>query len=180
MEATGTGFREVAVPVSIFDALRRELSKEAGPLPTIHALHSAGFAAGSAAAETFRAAGNGGDEDPAEEAFWTQFTAFFQRRGWGTLSRRTDHPAVGLLESGDWVESESTEVADDASCSFSTGFVSGLLSALAGGPVAVLEVACRARGDDTCTFAFGSESAVHELYGRLLDDADLERALSSL
>lgn len=177
MDHTATAFREVAVPVSIFDALRRELSKEAGALPTIHALHAAGFAAGSAAAEAFQADGAG---ELGEEAFWSHFAAFFQRRGWGTLTHATDHPAVGFLESRDWVEAEDVPVADDASCSFSTGFLSGLLSAVAGGPVAVLEVCCRARDEGSCRFAFGSESAVHELYGRLLDEADLDQALSDL
>jgi hypothetical protein len=46
--------------------------------------------------------------------------------------------------------------------------------------VAVLEVACRSRGSDACQFVFGSEAAIHELYGRLMEDADLEAALASL
>ena len=54
--------------------------------------------------------------------------------------------------SSDWVEAEE-ERGEDASCSFSAGYLSGLLTELAGGPIAVLEVACRARGDDTCSFA---------------------------
>ncbi|MGD8321792.1 MAG: hypothetical protein PVJ02_15195 [Gemmatimonadota bacterium] len=180
MDTTATAYREVAVPVSIFDALRRELSKEAGTLPTIHALHSAGFTAGSAAAVAFRTGDGSTGEDPAEDAFWAHFVSFFQRRGWGTLTHRTDHPAIGFLVSHDWVEAEDTSLTDDAACSFTSGFLSGLLSELAGGPVAVLEVTCRARGEGSCTFAFGSESAVHELYGQLVDDADLDRALSSL
>ena len=51
---------------------------------------------------------------------------------------------------------------------------------MAGGPVAVLEVTCRTRGDDACAFAFGSEGAVHELYGKLLEGADLDGALDAL
>ena len=31
---------------------------------------------------------------------------------------------------------------------------------------------CRSRGADTCQFAFGSEGAIHELYGRLLENDD--------
>jgi hypothetical protein len=46
--------------------------------------------------------------------------------------------------------------------------------------VAVLEVDCRARGADRCCFAFGSEVAIHDLYGHLLDGSDLDDALAAL
>ncbi|NIX42216.1 MAG: hypothetical protein GWN06_24335, partial [Gemmatimonadetes bacterium] len=54
------------------------------------------------------------------------------------------------------------------------------LTELAGGPIAVLEVSCRARGDDCCDFAFGSETAIHGLYGRLLQGENLQAALAAL
>jgi predicted hydrocarbon binding protein len=180
MDTTASAFREVAVPVSVFALLRKELASEAGTLPTIHAFHVAGYQSGVAAASAFRSAP---DEDVSalqEDEFWTRVTAFFSRRGWGSLSRTTSSPAVGLLVSQDWVESTDVDVSEDASCSFSTGFLSGLLTALAGGPVAVLEVECRGRGGGSCSFAFGSESAVHELYGHLVDGKDLDGALAAL
>ena len=90
------------------------------------------------------------------------------------------HGAVGFLTSQDWAEANTEDVDPDASCFFSTGFLSGLLSALAGGPVAVLEIGCRTRGGDHCRFAFGSETAIHELYGRLLDGVGLAEALDAL
>ena len=46
--------------------------------------------------------------------------------------------------------------------------------------MAVLEVECRGRGGPSCSFAFGSESAVHELYGHLVDGGNLDGALSAL
>jgi len=180
MDTTASAFREVAVPVSVFAVLRKELASEAGALPTIHAFHAAGHQAGVAAADAFRASP---DEDVSalpEEEFWTRLTSFFSRRGWGSLSKVTSSPAVGLLVSQDWVESTDVDVSEDASCSFSTGFLSGLLTELAGGPVAVLEVECRGRGSGSCSFAFGSESAIHELYGHLVGGRDLDGALSAL
>lgn len=180
MDTTASVLREVAVPVSVFAILRKELASEAGILPTIHAFHAAGYQAGTVAADTFR---NGPDEDVSsltEDEFWTRLTSFFSRRGWGSLTRTTSNPAVGLLVSQDWVESTDIEVSDDATCSFSTGFLSGFLTVLAGGPVAVLEVECRGRGGGSCSFAFGSEAAVHELYGQLLDGRDLQGALAEL
>jgi len=180
MDTTASAFREVAVPVSVFATLRKELASEAGALPTIHAFHTAGYQSGVAAAEAFRTSPDEDVSALSEDEFWGRLTSFFSRRGWGSLSRTTSWPAVGLLVSHDWVESTDVDVSEDASCSFSTGFLSGLLSTLAAGPVAVLEVECRGRGGGSCSFAFGSESAVHELYGHLVDGRDLDGALSAL
>jgi len=179
MDALTGAYREIAVPVRVFGDLRDAVAKEAGPLPAIRALHAAGYAAGVAAADELRSSP---DEDlralPAE-AFWARVSDFFSRRGWGTLTHEAIHEAVGTLTSPDWAEGTAPG-ADDASCSFSTGFLSGLLTSLAGGPIAVLEVSCRARGDGRCSFAFGNALAIHDLYGRLVEGADLSGALASL
>ena len=172
--------REIAVPVSVFGSLRTELEKEAGTLPTVHALHHAGYQAGAAAAGTLSGTEEGGPEALAEDAFWTRLSDFFSKRGWGTLSHNPAHSGVGILSSSDWAEASDDGEDPEASCFFSTGFLSGLLSEMAGGPVAVLEVGCRTRGGDACQFAFGSEGAIHDLYGRLLDGVDLDGALSAL
>jgi predicted hydrocarbon binding protein len=177
MEGKGGAPREIAVPVSVFGSLRNELEKEAGTLPAVHAMHNAGYRAGTEAAGTL--GGNGTATLP-RDAFWTKLADFFRERGWGTLTHDSTHAAVGFLVSTDWAEAGDGEVDPDASCFFSTGFLSGLLSELAGGPVAVLEVGCRTRGEDACRFAFGSETAIHDLYGRLLDGVDLDGALSAL
>jgi hypothetical protein len=180
MDAPSGAHQEIAVPASIFATLRRELAKEAGVLPTIHALHASGYEAGTAAAVAFRGAPSDDVGALPQDEFWARLVAFFTRRGWGTLTHTPRHPAVGLLSSSDWVEGAERRDDDDASCSFSTGFLSGLLTELAGGPVAVLEVTCHARGDDQCSFAFGSAAAVHELYGQLLGGAELDGALATL
>ncbi len=182
MEPTSGSYQEIAVPVSVFAALRQELAREAGALPTIHALHAAGYAAGEEAAAAFSAEVDGDVGAIPEEAFWTRVTAFFSDRGWGTLARESLSDAVGILASEDWVESAHAagEPHADESCSFSAGFLSGFLSRLSGGRMAVLEVSCRGRGDDRCSFAFGSESAIHELYGHILEGAELGQALARL
>lgn len=179
MDALPGAYREIAVPVSIFGDLRGALAKEAGSLPAIRALHAAGYTAGVAAAAEVRSSPDGDVLALPAEAFWAHVAAFFARRGWGTLTHEAVHEAVGTLTSPDWVEGSGAE-ASDASCSFSTGFLSGLLTTLAGGPIAVLEVTCRARGEGRCSFAFGNASAIHDLYGRLLEGADLTGALASL
>jgi hypothetical protein len=179
MTSRGAALREIAIPATAFGSLRAHLEKEAGALPTVHALHHAGYAAGAAAAPAL--VGSTGDAGTlGEDAFWTRLSDFFGKRGWGTLRHARPHPAVGLLTSTDWAEATSGAGGDDASCHFSAGFLSGLLTELAGGPVAVLEVGCRSRGSDLCQFVFGSEGAIHELYGRLLEDDNLDGALAAL
>ena len=182
MDLTVGGYREVVVPVSIFTALRRELVRESGPLGTIHSLRVAGYAAGEDAASAFPTPQNEDVGTIPENEFWSRITTFFNRRGWGTLSRSDSTEAVGILVSDDWVESAVVSENDEegTSCSFTTGFLSGFLSRLAEGRVAVLEVTCRGLGDGRCTFAFGSESAIHELYGRLLEGLELQQALTGL
>ncbi|HET9949708.1 MAG TPA: 4-vinyl reductase [Longimicrobiales bacterium] len=180
MNRTPAGPREIAVPVSVFASLRAELEKEAGTLPTVHALHNAGYVAGAAAADALARNGGGDPRSLSKDAFWDTVSAFFGTRGWGTLRHARPHRAVGILSSPDWAEAGDGPTDPEASCHFSTGFLSGLLSELAGGPIAVLEVACRTRGGDACRFAFGSEAAIHELYGRLLEGGDLDGALAAL
>jgi len=180
MNGKGEAPREIAMPVSVFAALRAEVAKEAGALLTVHALHHAGYTTGTAAAPVLLANGAGESTSLGESAFWVKLADFFGKRGWGTLSHERPHRAVGLLSSPDWAESTGGGNDPQASCHFSTGFLSGLLSEIAGGPVAVLEVGCRARGGDACRFAFGSEGAIHELYGRLIDGAELDGALAAL
>ena len=180
MEGKQRGYNEIAVPVSVFTTLRKELTRECGPLPTIHALHAAGYAVGTQAVAGFARGIVDGAASLAEDRFWSRIEAFFSQRGWGSLTHSHASDAVGLLSSPDWVEATPGDVDEEGSCSFTSGFLSGFLSEVAGGPVAVLEVTCRTRGDDGCTFAFGSESAVHELYGQLLDGADLDGAVAAL
>lgn len=178
MSVRATAPREIAIPATAFGSLRAHLEKEAGALPTVHALHHAGYAAGVAAAPSLTGHLEAGAVP--EDAFWARIADFFGKRGWGSLRHTRSHPAVGLLSSTDWAESTAGEGGPDASCHFSAGFLSGLLTELAGGPVAVLEVQCRSRGGSACQFVFGSEGAIHELYGRLLEDDNLDGALAAL
>ena len=180
MNRNGGAPREVAVPISVFGSLRGELESEVGTLPTVRALHSAGYHAGLPAAMAMHNESGGDAFSLGRDDFWQKLQAYFKKRGWGTLSHRSPHAAIGLLSSGDWAEALDGDPDPDASCCFSTGFLSGLLSQLAGGPVAVLEIECRTRGGSSCEFAFGSEGAIHELYGQLLEGADLDGALATL
>ena len=180
MSRNGGGPRAIAIPVSVFDSLRTELAKAAGALETVRALHHAGYQAGLAAAGNVNQEAGGHAFNLSVSGFWSNLTDYFSKRGWGTLTRSDPHPGIGLLGSSDWAEASPDNVTSDGSCSFSTGFLSGLLSQLTGGPIAVLEVKCRTRGDGSCGFAFGSETAIHNLHGHLLEGEDLNAALEAL
>ncbi|MGD2068786.1 MAG: hypothetical protein PVI57_08950 [Gemmatimonadota bacterium] len=180
MEPSSRPPKDVAVPARSLTALRNALREEAGPLAAIHALQAAGWEAGRDFHEGFEDALGTPSDDLAEDDFWEGLAAFLRIRGWGTLRHSRPHPGVGLLRSLDWVESDDAEDETQPTCSFSSGMLAGFLSRAAGGPIAVLQVACRGRGDEACSFAFGSEATIHELYGLLLEDGTFEQALQRL
>lgn len=157
--------------------LREALRDETDALTAIHALHAAGFACGDDLYDQFVSETGGAQLD--EGRFWTSLSGFFSNRGWGTLEHRAVHPGVGILASPDWAESHGAEESQP-SCAFTAGMLSSFLTRAAGGGIAVLETSCRARGDAECAFAFGSEEAIHRLYGHLLEGAELDHALAEL
>ncbi len=173
--------KELALPGSALTILRRSLQSEVGPLPTIHALHAAGYGAGEELApELFESARPRDLEDLPEADFWALLEAFFLRRGWGRIDHRSPHPAVGVLAASDWAEADEGEEEHQSTCAFTSGLLSCLLTEVAGSPVAVLELRCRSRGDGDCEFAFGAEGVIHDLYGALLDGSSFDEALAAL
>ena len=180
MESTDLAVRDVAIPALVLTALRQALQREVGPLPAIHALHTAGFGSGQAIWESL-CRGSGRELPDLDDAsFWPRLIAALGKRGWGTLTHSSVHEGVGLLASSDWAEALGGSGGQQPSCAFSTGMLSALLTRAAGGSIAVLEVSCRTRGDEVCGFAFGSLATVHDLYGLILEGRDLEGALAAL
>jgi hypothetical protein len=181
MDTSSAPAREVAIPASALSSLRTALRLEVDGLKVTHSFHTAGFSAG---ADVFAVlAGRLSGAAPAEmadRAFWDALSSFFQRSGWGTLTYRDLHPGVGVLETSNWAEVGDTQGPDEPGCAFSSGLLAAVLGQVAGGPVAVLEISCRSRGDDLCRFAFGSEATIHDLYGLLLDGNSLDEALNLL
>jgi hypothetical protein len=148
-----------------------------GPLGTVHAFHEAGFATGAALLPHLTPRLSAEPSETDEGIFWRELAHLFEERGWGSLTHERIHPGLAILRSGDWTEASSSDDESPLGCAFSSGVLAHLLGAAAGSPVGVLEVSCRGRGDPECAFVFGSEGAVHDLYGLLLDGKDLEAAL---
>jgi predicted hydrocarbon binding protein len=173
--------RDVAIPPEALAALRRALHEKAGALSAVHALRSAGYTAGVTFADDFAGEVQGGDSASLDRAtYFERLGGFLEDRGWGMLHHSAPHPGVGLISSRDWAEATEDGDEDQPSCAFSSGMLSALLSRAAGAPVTVLQVGCRSRGDEACSFAFGSEAAVDELFRLLSEGRDLEAALAEL
>jgi predicted hydrocarbon binding protein len=172
--------RSVAIPVAVLTELRSALRREAGPLGATHALHAAGFAAGEPMYERFAARIDGDPASLGELRFWEEASRFFEEEGWGSFEHERVHSGLGILRAPDWAEANPKGDESQPGCAFSSGMLACVLGKVAGGPVAVLEVRCRSRNDDHCGFLFGSESAIHDVYGLLLDGIPLESVLSRL
>ena len=183
MPRPGTTTPELALPVSSLLALREALEAEVGGDATARALRHAGHAAGDALYRLLSTHGGDADISPAElpeSDFWRRVGDLFAARGWGRLNFEAIHPGLGALESGDWVEADADSHRLRPSCHFTTGLLANLLGHAAGGPVGVLEVECRSRGDLRCRFAFGGQDALEAVYGALMQGQDLDQALASL
>lgn len=172
--------RDLTLPATALSALWSSLYRQAGSPAATQALHAAGHESGVALFEKLDRGARGPLAELGEGAFWEHMEETFRRGGWGTLRHRRIHSGLGLLSTSDWAEAEAGHDDGHPGCAFTSGLFVGFLGRVAGGPLAVLEVGCRTRGDGECHFAFGSERAIHELYGLLLDGVDLQRALEQL
>ncbi len=180
--------QNVVVPAAALAHLRRALAREMGVPSAVHVLQDAGFATGETLYREFARGVSGPDDDPSapdpsslsEDAFWDRLDGFFKARGWGRFEAERVHSGLGMIRAHDWAEADGHGQETQPGCYFTSGLLTHLLGQAAGGPVAVLEVRCRSRGDSSCEFLYGSEAAVHEIYGLLLDDRSVDQALAEL
>ena len=173
---------EVLIPASVFKSLGSELAVELNTTEGARMLNRAGYQSGLTAASLMNQESGGDSSFMSQDSFWASISAFFSRRGWGKLSHSTPHRAIGMLRATDWAEAkpQSDTNIRVTNCSFSEGYLSGILSKLSGRSVAVLEVSCQTRGDDACEFAFGSESAIQKLDQAILNGTEISNALKEL
>ena len=140
--------------------------------------------AGSRIGESMLGLLSGGDPSKAaaldREQFWSTLDRFLQDCGWGSTAQERIHPGLGIIRSEGWAESDRDAGEQSVGCAFSTGMLSAILSTIGGAPIAVLEVACRSRGDRHCGFVFGSEEATGRLTSLLTEAEGLEEALERL
>ncbi|TVP73556.1 MAG: hypothetical protein EA352_11885 [Gemmatimonadales bacterium] len=173
--------RDVRIPAILLTHLRRAVRKAVGTLNATHVLHEAGHDSGptllGGVLESLHPDGPGA---ASMDAFFGAVTGHLRQEGWGTMELQRVHPGLAVLESSNWAEADPDGSEQQPGCAFTCGLLAWLFSRVSPGRVAVLEVACRSRGDDACRFLFGAEEAVHDVYGLLLDGASLESALERI
>lgn len=164
------------------ESLRR-LSRLCGELGagSVAVLRDAGRAAGRSLVEGFP-----GAEEPEAmglERFWRDLRDAAIEAGFGRVQYRVLDADVGQVELRGSPESApppGPRVARPRSgCHFAAGWIGGALSAVAGEPVAVLEVRCAAGSDaGACRFLVGPEPRLEEIRASLrAGSGTLEEAL---
>lgn len=182
MNQTPTDFQWVRLPANALRALPQNLARTLAPADAVGLLRQLGTAsADQFLAELDQRGGPNGDaaEQPVEQ-LWEQLSNLFSEMGWGTLRHQHLHAAIGALQSDNWTEGSADVEPILPGCHLSTGVFAELLSRLAGRDVAVMEVECRSRGSDRCTFLFGSGSALGQVYEELRKGMPYEQAIQQL
>lgn len=125
----------------------------------VHALREAGRILGETLYE--RLAADGPPEEMPPQAFWAAVNARLDEMGLGSVSYQLLPDGLAGLSGEDLAEAGPRAPRAGggritAGCHLTTGLIHGLLSRVAGEPVAVLETACRAGPSPVCTFLIGS------------------------
>lgn len=161
--------------------LRASLERDTGPQAASY-LQEAGFAGG----EELYAAFAGwlgreyGLERPADldaSHLNTVLSRFFSESGWGALTVTRLSEAVLALDAADWAEALDEGGAIYPTCHLSCGMLADFLGRVGEGPVAVMEVECRSRGEGRCRFLAGAPETLGQLYERMAQGAPYQEAL---
>lgn len=148
-------------------------------------VRDAGFATGEALAAQLRARqaelGAPAPEELSIPAFNAATAALLRASGWGTLAVDASRPDLTVLEATGWPErgvaaGESTPVPG---ANFTTGLLAGFFGALAGQPLAVLEVEPDEPAPDRARFLLGSVETVDHLFSRLREGAAVSAVLQT-
>ncbi|HAT37064.1 MAG TPA: hypothetical protein DCS75_01120 [Gemmatimonadetes bacterium] len=173
---------EILIPASVLKSMHSEIAVGLNTTEGARMLSHVGYQSGLRAASLMNQEFGGDSSATSQDSFWASISSFFLRRGWGKLSHSIPHRAIGVLSATDWAEAkpQSDTNVRITNCSFSEGYLSGILSKRSGRSVAVLEISCQTRGDDACEFAFGSESTIQKLDKAILNGAVISNALEEL
>lgn len=146
----------------------RRLSDSAESASGVDAVRDAGHAGGASLYAAFAEyIGEAGGGDPAEmplEEFSSRAAEFFRASGWGSVTFRSSHDALAVIDIEHCWEAEA---GGAGGCHVTTGLLAGFLTPLADYPVAVMEAECSAEGSATCRFLAGNAEMLDDAYRRL-------------
>ena len=178
-----TGQYGVTMSRRVLQQLRNTLERDAG-LQAASYLQEAGFAGGEAMADAFRTwlADRYGIEQPRDldaAHFGTILSQFLAELGWGTVSVAPLGSSALAIDSTDWAEAQDDPSGEYPSCHLSCGLLADFLGRISDGPIAVMEVECRSRGDARCRFVAGSPDTLSVLYDRMAQGESYADALAA-
>lgn len=178
--------RTVEVPVEFFPALR---ALGQGPLGAVAMpyLRDAGHAVGVGLYDRFAgwlaARGEAAPEYLPASQLARLLAAFLAEAGWGVVGVEELADAVVAIDTTDWAEAPADEPVGTPtpapSCHVTTGVLAGLFGRIAGAPLAVLEVECRATGAARCRFLLGSMDVLGYVHEAMERGIPYERAATS-
>jgi predicted hydrocarbon binding protein len=164
-------------------ALRRAIAQGRSAIEAATVARQTGYEAGSDAYRAFSdrlgASADGSADDLPTDEYFRRLGDFFAAEGWGDLEFDRLHAGVAALSSSSWAEASGAS-ASYPSCHITTGMLADMLSRAAGTDLAVLEVECRASGDDRCRFLVGGEAALGEVFAGIRDGGPVEEAVARL
>ena len=131
------------------------------------ALRDAGYAGAPSLFDAFEQwleeRGLGLAENLAVDDFSTRAGEFFQNAGWGSVSFRSLHDALALIDIENCWESQ-LHGEGERGCHLTTGTLSGFLGCLADYPVGVMEIACSEGNPPRCRFLAGNAEMLEHAY----------------
>ncbi len=147
-------------------------------------LQEAGYAAGDDFFEGFRAwlEEHANIQDPADldaNSLGLALSGFFEDAGWGRLELARLGDCTLRIVAPEWAESEDSPEEEVPSCHVTTGLLAAFLGRIASDLVAVMEVECRTRGDDHCSFLAGAPETLEAIYEGIADGTDYESLLTA-
>lgn len=164
--------------------LRAAIARDSGAGSAAAWLQEAGYAGGEAVYEAFRAwlakQQLGEPGTLGVEGFATQASRFFSELGWGSLEVGAIGDSVAVVDAPAWSEADGGSLDGHPACHLSTGLFADFFGRMAGEPLAVMEVECRAAGNDRCRFLLGSAEVMQALYDGMAAGEDYETVARTL
>ena len=162
----------IQLPSRVLSLLADRCGEEGSPSHA--ALREAGRLTGIHLVEEL---GPGADPEHTEPGpFWSEVSWALEDRGLGSLEYGLLGSALAEVRLADGPESVDGGRRRPG-CPFTTGLLGGLLSQVAGEPMAVLEVECAADGADACRFLAGAEARLSRIGDRLRQGASVDEAV---
>lgn len=105
-------------------------------------------------------------EDLTIDEFSERAAEFFQAAGWGTVSFRSLHDALAVIDIENCWEAQ-LHGQGETGCHLTTGTLAGFMGCLADYPVGVMEIECGTSARTSCRFLAGNADMLDHAYERL-------------